>query len=337
MYEEFYGLRERPFELTSDPKYLLLTPRHREALANLQYGISGRRGITLLIGEAGTGKTSIIAAALAAERERNLCVAHLANPSLTRDEFFELLASAFGLSAAAAQSKGRFLLELQEAVIDRQRDGGLTALIIDEAQSLPHALLEEVRLLANIESPTEKLLPVVLAGQPELADRLNDPSLRQLKQRVALRCTLVALDLSETAAYIATRIRTAGGQSARVFTREAVIAIHHWSKGIPRTINVICDNVLLGGFAADCRPAGVKLVEEVCRDFDFGAPTDATIQPASRLAAPSANAPLLERRPAEAPPLPQTTQTAAAADTTTGKELFSALRARRRFLFFTGQ
>jgi len=272
MYEGFYGFRERPFELTSDPRFLLLTPKHREALSNLRYGISGRRGLTLLIGEAGTGKTSIIAAALNAERHRSLSVAHLANPTLTRDEFFELLATAFGLSGDAQRSKGRFLLELEATLVERHRSGGLTALIVDEAQSLPHELLEEIRLLANIETPREKLLPVILAGQPELAQRLNEPGLRQLKQRVSLRCTLTALELRETASYIATRVRTAGGDTASVFTREAVIAIHQWSKGIPRTINVICDNVLLSGFAAQCRPADVSLVREVCRDFDFESP-----------------------------------------------------------------
>ena len=139
--------------------------------------------------------------------------------------------------------------------------------MIDEAQSLPHELLEEVRLLANFETATEKLLPVVLAGQPELAARLEHEELRQLKQRVALRCELAALDIRETAAYIAGRIAIAGGDSARIFTREAVQTIFERSRGIPRTISVICDNALLTGFAAGVKPVGSNLVLEVCRDF----------------------------------------------------------------------
>ena len=145
----------------------------------------------------------------------------------------------------------------------------MSALLIDEAQSLPHDLLEETRLLANMETATDKLLPVVLAGQPELADRLNEPSLRQLKQRVALRCDLAPLQLGETASYIAGRLDRAGGKSAEIFTREAVEVIHARSQGIPRTISVICDNALIHGFAADCRPVHREIVLEVCRDLDL--------------------------------------------------------------------
>ena len=152
-------------------------------------------------------------------------------------------------------------------MLERHRSGGLTALVIDEAQSLPHDLLEEVRLLANFETETDKLLPVVLAGQPELASRLEHEQLRQLKQRVALRCDLTPLDIKETASYISGRIAIAGGDSARIFTREAVQTIYERSGGIPRTISVISDNALLTGFAAGVKPVGAVLVLEVCRDF----------------------------------------------------------------------
>ena len=154
---------------------------------------------------------------------------------------------------------------------DRRANGEITALVIDEAQSLSVELLEEVRLLANIETPTEKLLPLVLSGQPELAERLNDPPLRQLKQRVALRCELKPLELAETAAYIASRIRIAGGQASKLFTREAVQLIHEFSLGIPRTISVLCDNALLGGMALGRQPVDREIVNEVCRDFDLRA------------------------------------------------------------------
>lgn len=267
MYESFYGLRERPFDLTPNPRFLFLTARHREALSNLEYGIVGRKGITLLIGEAGTGKTTLIRAALEAVRRPDGRCVYLSNPTLTRNEFYEFLAAGFGLSDEAASSKARFLLELDEVLVTRHRAGGYTALIIDEAQSLPAELMEEVRLLANMETTTEKLLPVVIVGQPELAERLNDPTLRQLKQRVALRCDLGALDIQETAAYIAGRIRIAGGDIAQVFTRDAVATIHERSRGIPRTISVICDNALVSGFAADVKPIGRSIILEVCRDF----------------------------------------------------------------------
>jgi general secretion pathway protein A len=143
--------------------------------------------------------------------------------------------------------------------------------VIDEAQALPDEILEEIRLLANMETPTHKLLPVVLAGQPELAERLNEPRLRQLKQRIALRCELKPLDLSDTAAYIASRLRTAGGDPANIFTRQAVTLIHEYSHGLPRTISVMCDNALMSGFALDQRPVDGDIVLEVCRDFDLRA------------------------------------------------------------------
>lgn len=274
MYEAFFGLTERPFELTPNPRYLVLTPSHEEALSNLEYGIRARKGITLLLGEAGTGKTTLLRKALSFKLRPNDTSSagwlYLTNPTLTRQEFFEVLARGFGLGPGAASSKAQLLRELHDLLRDRHQRGLVSALIVDEAQSLPHELLEELRLLANIETDTEKLLPLVLAGQPELADRLNDPRLRQFKQRIALRCRLVALTLPETASYIATRIRLAGGDAGAVFTRDAVIAVHQASGGIPRTISVICDNALLTGFAEDRRPVDADIVGEVCADFDVG-------------------------------------------------------------------
>ena len=269
MYERFYGLTERPFDLTPNPRFLYLTARHREALSNLRYGITGRKGVTLLTGEAGTGKTTLIRATLEQQQDRSVHIATVSNPTLSRSEFHEFLAVAFGLSPNAATSKSRFLFELDRLLTYRQERNEITALIIDESQSLPDELLEEVRLLANHETSTEKLLPVLLVGQPELADRLNRTELRQLKQRIALRCILTPLSLRETAAYIGTRLRIAGGDIAQVFTRDAVAAIHECSGGVPRTISVICDNALLNGFAADQRPVSRDLVLDVATDFDM--------------------------------------------------------------------
>jgi general secretion pathway protein A len=272
MYERYYGLRERPFDLTPNPRYLFLSAKHREALSHLHYGISGRRGITVLIGEAGTGKTTLVHAALEQQREENTCAVYLSNPLLSRSEFFEFLAWGFGLDASAETSKTRFVLELTRTLAARLEAGGTSALVIDEAQCLSHELMEEIRLLANIETTTDKLLPVVMVGQPELADCLNEPSLRQLKQRVASRCNLPALDAVETAAYVSNRLAIAGGASDQIFTESAIETIFEHSRGIPRTVSVICDNALLTGFAADERPIGRDTILEVCRDFDLRAP-----------------------------------------------------------------
>jgi general secretion pathway protein A len=288
MYERYYGLKERAFDLTPNPRFLYLTARHREALSNLQYGIAARKGITLLLGDAGTGKTTLLRAALDAQEGRPVQTVVVSNPALTRDEFIEYLAGSFELSPNASHSKTRFLFELTRTLKERHAAGVTMALMIDEAQSLPHALLEEIRLLANIETTVVKLLPVVLVGQPELSDRLNEPGLRQLKQRIALRCVLAPLDLRETGAYIANRLRIAGGNITNVFTREAVGLIHERSRGIPRIISVICDNALVTGFASEQRPVGRDVIADVCRDFDLGAPVDgARFTPVSADGAPA--------------------------------------------------
>jgi type II secretory pathway predicted ATPase ExeA len=271
MYQRFYGLRELPFELAPDPSFLFMSSRHGEALSNLEYGLYSAKPVTVLTGEAGTGKTTLLRAALQSERCRNVRCLYINNPALTRNEFVETLARRFALSDAAAKSKAVLLGELEVMLGERRAAGEITALVVDEAQSLSVELLEEVRLLANFETSTDKLLPLVLAGQPELADRLNDPSLRQLKQRVALRCEITAFDLQETAAYIATRVRRAGGEASRLFTREAVTLIHEYSRGIPRTISVICDNALVSGMALGRQPVDRAIVLEVSHDFDLQA------------------------------------------------------------------
>jgi general secretion pathway protein A len=244
----------------------------------------------------------------------------VSNPTLTRAEFFEYLASGFGFSAEAARSKTRFLWELEHAIETRAADSGGMALVVDEAQSLPYELLEEVRLLSNTEGANGRSLPVALVGQPELAARLNDPALRQLKQRIALRCELTPLTLEETAAYIAERVRIAGGVGYLLFTRDAVIAIHERSGGIPRTISVICDNALVNGFAADSKPIGADIIDEVCRDFAIGG-ADVPPPPAAARAAAAAAA------AAPAPP-------AQAAHAGGSVPLFSGFTRRWRFSFF---
>ena len=298
MYEQFFDLKERPFDLTPNPKYLFLTPSHREALSNLDYGITAGTSVTVLIGDAGTGKTTVIKATLESSRRGETHAVYLNNPTLTRSEFLEFLAREFSLGADVATSKTRLLERLEEALKRSHAAGVTTALIVDEAQSLPHELLEEIRLLANVETATVKLLPIVLAGQPELADRLNHPSLRQLKQRVGLRCLLRPLSLAETGQYITARVAVAGGNASTLFTREAVQLIHEHAHGIPRTISVICHNALISGFALNRRPVTADIVREVCQDFDLNkveAPAGASselfrvvpVQPADRMPIPS--------------------------------------------------
>jgi general secretion pathway protein A len=273
MYRHFYGLQAQPFELSPNPRYLLLTPTHREALSMLEYGITAGKGVILLVGEAGTGKTSLLRKALsmrlvAAGATDADCI-YINNPRLTRAEFFDQLAVSFGLDRSLAASKPQLLKALEDELLARRAAGRSVALIIDEAQSLRLSVLEELRLLVNIEANEAKLLPLVLAGQPELADRLNQHELRQFKQRIVLRCSLRALDVNETATYMFGRIRLAGGDAAQIFTRDAVAAVFAASKGIPRTISVIADNALLAGFALQQRPIGAAVIEEVCRDLDI--------------------------------------------------------------------
>src|SRR5262245_26668733 len=315
MYQRFYDLNELPFELTPNPRYLFLTPRHREALSNLLYAVTSLKPLTVLLGEAGTGKTTLLRTVLESEDCRHIRWVFLNNPVLTRSEFVETLAARFDLGARAETSKSAFLDALERVLREGRARGEVVALVVDEAQSLTSELLEEIRLLANIETTTEKLLLLILAGQPEFAARLNEPGLRQLKQRVALRCEIAPFDVSETAAYIASRIATAGGDSARLFTRQAVRTIHEYSAGIPRTINVICDNALVSAFGLGRHQVDREIVMGVVGDFDLGH-EHATARPA---------APQVPRRDdaTDAPrPEPPT------------RPLFESIGQPRRFAFF---
>ncbi len=319
MYLRFCGLSELPFELTPNPRFLFLTEGHREALSTLHYGVSSGKSLTVLLGQAGMGKTTLLRTVLESEAHGRVRWVSLNNPILTREDFLRTLASRFELSAEAARSKSAFLDELEGVLRDRRTRGEISVLVVDEAQNLSGELLEEIRLLANIETATDKLLLLVLAGQPEFAERLNDPALRPLKQRVTLRCEIRPFDMAETAAYIASRIATAGGDSSRLFTREAVIAIHECAHGVPRTINVIGDNALLGAFAVARLPVDRSVVMDVVADFDLR-PERATA-------------------PADPPgSKPETTALATPAtaerSATASRELFGQISSPPRFAFF---
>jgi general secretion pathway protein A len=339
MYEAFFGLRERPFDLTTNPRFLFLTPNHREALSTLRYGLSAPRGLTLMLGDAGTGKTTVLRAALADERRTENRHVMLTNPTLTRSEFYEFIVRGFRLSEECCRSKARFLMEFQRDVQERHLAGGVTTLIIDEAQSLPDELLEEVRLLANIETSTVKLLNLVLVGQPELADRLNEQSLRQLKQRITLRTQLQPLDLRETASYVAGRLRIAGGSVSDIFTKDAVVSLFEISGGLPRIINVLSDNALMGGFAAQVKPVDGRIVREVGRDFDFD--HSQTVRPVSAPARaadtplPPGPLPVAAEEPVEPePPLAPRLAPAVNGDPPDLAPALDESPRRKRFLFF---
>ena len=272
MYEAYYGFSELPFELTANPRFLVLPPRQREALSALQYGLLASRPVTLLIGEAGTGKTTLLTAALASDRCRAVRCVYVNNPLLDAAEFVRTLARRFDLGDEAASSKTLMLERLEARLRNARERGEVMALVIDEAQSLGLELLEEVRLLSNIETEQAKLLPLVLAGQPELAARLEASDLRQLRQRVTVRCELHAFELNETVAYIAGRVKAAGGNAVRLFSQEAIIDIHQRSAGIARTINVICDNALISGMALGQQKVTRTIVGSVCRDLGLGWP-----------------------------------------------------------------
>jgi general secretion pathway protein A len=332
MYETFFGLRERPFDLTPNPRYLVLTDSHQEALSNLEYAIASRKGITLLVGEAGSGKTTVIRAAIERQPARVHSV-HLNNPTMTRAEFTELLALRMGLSERATRSKAVFLVEIETLLRHRQARGEATLIVLDEAQSLPLELLEEIRLLVNIESDDHKLVSVIIAGQPELATRLNDTSLRQLKQRVALRCHLRSLTEAETSDYIDGRVKAAGGPGKEIFTAEAIALIHERSRGIPRTVSVIADNALLGGFAVEEKPVGVSIVKEVCRDFDLGEP-ETHAKPAAATPATPYWAPSPVQRHARKP-LDAAGRLEQPRERPTAQEMFGGFTPKRkRFSFF---
>ena len=313
MYEKFFGLRERPFDLTPNPRFMYFTPRHREALVNLQFGIESRKGVVVLIGEAGMGKTTVIRAAIEKQRDNEVRCVYLNNPLLTRAEFLEFLANALQLSAAAERSKTRLVAELAARLTEERQRGATVVLLVDEAQSLSNELLEELRMLTNIETHSEKLVTLVLVGQPQLADRLNDERLGQLKQRVELRCTLSPFDLAETVMYIRNRVRIAGGDAVQMFTRDAIQVIHERSRGIPRSISVICENALVGAFAENQKPVTRALVQEICDEFDLSPETPrrgpgrgAGGAPVSRPAEPSSPRPPMNVAPVdEAGPIGQ--------------------------------
>ena len=285
MYAEFYGLKELPFALTPDPRYIYFTPSHTEVMANLHYGIESGKGLIVVTGEVGTGKTTILRWMMQ-RLDRTVLVAYIFNPRLSVPEFYQHVATL--LDVQKWETKSDLLLELGRALESRHSRGLRTVLIIDEAQGLSPHVLEEIRLLSNFESNTAKQLQIVLTGQPELRDVLNNPDLRQLKQRVALRCVIKPLpNVEETDRYITSRLLVAGAERTDVFSPGAIDYIFRCSEGIPRNINNLCDNALLAGYAAGEITVGSEIIEDIAETFDMLPRSDRGMQQGEEREAPA--------------------------------------------------
>lgn len=268
MYKSFFGLKENPFNVNPDPRYLLLTKQIEEALTGLMYGIQTRKGFITLTGEVGTGKTTLVNRLLDWLHHRRARTAFLFNSRMNSSQLFDFILAEFDIHCDS-KSKSQQLMKLNHWLLDRYRAGETVVLIIDEAQNLTFPVLEEIRLLTNLETATEKLLQIVLSGQPELEEKLKLPELRQLRQRIMLRCKTAPLSKEQTQEYIEERLRIAGADSEPIFSKPAMDMVHLYSLGVPRVINLLCEHSLVNGFVDQQRPIGPKTVEDVAREFQL--------------------------------------------------------------------
>jgi len=269
MYKEFFGLRANPFNVNPDPRYLYLTRHTEEALACLTYGIQSRKGFVLLTGEVGTGKTTLINKLLEWLRLQQVATAFIFNSRLDVPQFLDFMMADFSIPCDS-KSKSQVLQRLYNWLLDRYRAGETAVLIVDEAQNLSDEVLEEIRMLTNLETFTEKLLQIVLVGQPELEQRLKQPQLRQLRQRLTLRAKTHPFNLEETKSYINQRLRIAGSNGDSVFEPEAVAALFKYSIGVPRVINLLSEHCLVSAFVDQKKTVSAEIVDAVAKDFDLG-------------------------------------------------------------------
>jgi len=268
MYKEFFGLKANPFNVNPDPRYLFLTRHTEEALACLTYGIQSRKGFVLLTGEVGTGKTTLINKLLEWLRLQQVATAFIFNSRMNVPQFLDYMMADFGIPCDS-RSKSQVLLRLYNWLLDRYRAGETAVLIVDEAQNLSDEVLEEIRLMTNLETFTEKLVQIVLVGQPELEQKLKQPQLRQLRQRLTLRAKTHPLALEETRAYVTQRLRIAGSNGQQIFDPDAVTLIHRYASGIPRVVNLLCEHCLVSAFVDQQKVVAPAVVETVARDFDL--------------------------------------------------------------------
>lgn len=281
MYKEFFGLDDTPFTLTPDPRYIVFTPSYNEVLASLYYGLENAKGLIVLTGEVGTGKTTALRWILR-RLDSSVLAAYVFNPRLAVDEFYQHVTQMLGIKDWS--NKSELLTMLGKVLEERHRRGLRTVIIIDEAHELSDHVLEEIRLLLNFESDNAKHLQIVLTGQQELRDRLNQTNLRQLKQRVALRCNMHAFPtVQEVERYITERMLIAGSQEPNIFTPGAIDLIFQCSEGIPRNINNLCDNAMIAAYSAGERTIGRQIIEEVADNLDLLPRTDSLAAAESQL------------------------------------------------------
>ena len=266
MYNAFFGFSESPFSLSPDPAFFYRSRQHEEALANLVYGVQSRKGFMVLSGEVGTGKTTMLECLRDYLESQYIEFAFLFNSRINSEQFFEMIAYDLDLTCTRT-SKTEVLFALNQLLVEQANDGRTVALIVDEAHNLDWEVLEEIRLLGNLENRNGKLLQIVLAGQPELDRKLDAPNLRQLKQRVVLRCNLQPFTLRDAVDYMQSRLERAGMKDQTVFPEELMAEIHARTDGIPRIINAVCDNLLLTAFALESKVCTVEMLEEVSKDM----------------------------------------------------------------------
>ena len=274
MYKAFYKLKRNPFEITPDPSFLFPTRRHNEALAALYYGVRRHKGFVVLTGEVGTGKTLLLRCLLQSLKQSDdVKYAYVFNGRLSPLEFLQYIAGDLGLPATG-KNKSELLLQLARYVVERGEKKLTTVLVVDEAHHLSTDILEEIRLLTNLETADEKLLQILLVGQPELDEKLDSVDLRQLKQRIALRSHLASRDLEETRGYIERRLKLAGSPDAtKLFPQDTIAAIHRHSRGTPRLINTICENALIAAYARQAASVTPDMIENIASDFRLGVQT----------------------------------------------------------------
>ena len=268
MYKEFYRLRLNPFEMTPDPSFLFLTRRHQEALLALYYGVHRRKGFVALTGDVGTGKTLLIRCLLRMLKDNDTACAYVFNSRLSTLEFLHYVATEFGL-AVSGKTKGEVLQDLRKYLLARHQRKLTTMIVVDDAQDLSFKLLEEIRLLSNLETDEEKLLQILLVGQPELDEKLDSFKLRQLRQRIALRSHLEPLNLEETCGYIRHRLQLAGATSEAcdLFAEETIERVYRHSRGVARLINTVCENALITAFASQLTSVPPDIIDEVAYDL----------------------------------------------------------------------
>jgi general secretion pathway protein A len=266
MYNAFFGFSESPFSLSPDPAFFYRSEQHEEALANLVYGVQARKGFIVLSGEVGTGKTTMLECLRDYLESQYIEFAFLFNSRINSEQFFEMIAYDLDLPCTRT-SKTEVLFALNQLLVDQTQDGRTVVLIVDEAHNLEWEVLEEIRLLGNLENRNGKLLQIILAGQPELDRKLDAPNLRQLKQRIVLRCNLQPFTLRDAVEYMLSRLDKAGMPEQTVFSEELMAEIHLRAQGIPRLINALCDNLLLTAFALENKVCSVDMLDEVCKDM----------------------------------------------------------------------